>query len=223
MFLVPFKNHHELYKTIILPIINIQWLVYILISGAFITSNYKNSLQVKWLSILTTAVLIIWMFFTFASFDYFVGGSILFSILFYICFLFFLFNKKIALKIFEKAKLKKNKSHSERSLYLIEKLNTIIINEKLFTNPDLKLSEVAKELGVTNHELSKLINDKLDKNFTELINEYRIEEAKELIKSNSLYTIEAIGNQSGFNSKSAFYKAFKKATNTTPAKFKSQL
>ena len=68
----------------------------------------------------------------------------------------------------------------------------------------------------------KLINDNLHKNFTDYINEYRIEEAKQLIQDNSLYTIEAIGNQSGFNSKSAFYKAFKKITNTTPAKFKKQ-
>lgn len=223
MLFFPFKDYHELYKTIILPIINVQWLVYILISGLFITSNYKNFLENKWLSILTTAVLIIWTFFTFASFYYFVGGSIIFSILFYICFLFFLFNKKIASKIFKKTKLKKTVTYSEKSIFLIEKLNSIIINEKLFTNPDLKLSEVAKELGVSNHELSKLINDTLDKNFTELINEYRIEEAKQLIKNNSIYTIEAIGNQSGFNSKSAFYKAFKKVTNTTPAKFKSQL
>lgn len=223
MFLVPFKDYQKLYKTIILPIINTQWLVYMLTSGFFITSNYKYTLQIKWLSILTAAILIIWTFFTFASFDYFVGGSIIFSILFYICFLFFLFKKKIASTIFEKTKLKKNITHSEKSMFLIEKLNSIIINERLFTNPDLKLSEVARRLGVSNHELSKLINDNLDKNFTELINEYRIEEAKQLLTSNSLYTIEAIGNQSGFNSKSAFYKAFKKVTNTTPAKFKSQL
>lgn len=223
MFFIPFKNYNELYKTIMLPIINLQCFVYILISGVFIKTNYKNSPRIKWLSILITAILIIWTFFTFTSFDYFVGGSIIFSILFYVCFLFFLFKKKVASKIFEKTKLKKNIMHSEKSKLHIQKLNTILTNGKLYTNPYLKLSEIAKELGISNHELSKLINNELDKNFTELINEYRIEDAKQLIKSNSLYTIEAIGNQSGFNSKSAFYKAFKKVTNTTPAKFKSQL
>lgn len=113
--------------------------------------------------------------------------------------------------------------HSEKSKLHIKKLNAIMANERLFANPDLKLSEVAKKLDISNHELSKLINDELDISFTEFINAYRIEEAKQLIKNNSLYTIEAIGNQSGFNSKSAFYKAFKKETNTTPAKFKSLL
>lgn len=223
IFIIPFKNYNELYKRFILPIINIQWFIYILIAVAYIKANYKNQPRIKWLSILTTAVFIIWSFFTFASFDYFVGGSILFSILFYTSFLFFNFNKKIASIIFEKTKSKKNRIHFETSKLYIKKLNAIMTNEKLFANPNLKISDVAKELGISNHELSKLINDTLNKNFNELINEYRIEEAKQLLKNNSLYTIEAIGNQSGFNSKSAFYKAFKKATNTTPAKFKSEL
>ena len=223
MFFISFKDNREVYKTIILPIINLQWFLFILISGASIKTNYKNSPQIKWLSILTTAILIIWTFFAFTSFDYFVGGSIIFSILFYLCFLFFLFKKKIASKIFRKTKLKKKMVHSEKSKLHIKKLNAIMANERLFANPDLKLSEVAKKLDISNHELSKLINDELDISFTEFINAYRIEEAKQLIKNNSLYTIEAIGNQSGFNSKSAFYKAFKKETNTTPAKFKSLL
>lgn len=223
MFFISFKDNREVYKTIILPIINLQWLLFILISSASIKTNYKNSPQIKWLSILTTAILIIWTFFAFTSFDYFVGGSIIFSILFYLCFLFFLFKKKIASKIFGKTKLKKGIVHSEKSKLHIKKLNAIMANERLFANPDLKLSEVAKKLDISNHELSKLINDELDKSFTGFINAYRIEEAKQLIKNNSLYTIEAIGNQSGFNSKSAFYKAFKKETNTTPAKLKSEL
>lgn len=73
---------------------------------------------------------------------------------------------------------------------------------------------------MSSHELSKLINENLNSNFTEFINKYRIEEAKQLIVTNSNYTIEAIGNSSGFNSKSAFYKAFKAYAGTTPAKFK---
>ena len=150
MFFISFKDNRELYKMIILPIINLQWLVFILISGVSIKTNYKNSPQIKWLSILTTAILIIWTFFAFASFDYFVGGSIIFSVLFYVCFLFFLFKKKIASKVFEKTKLKKNITHSEKSIFLIEKLNAIMANERLFTNPDLKLSEVAKELNISN-------------------------------------------------------------------------
>lgn len=222
MIFVPFKDNRELHKAIILPIINAQWFVFILISGASIKINLNDSPKTKWLLALTIAVLFIWTFFAFTPFDYFVGGSILFSLLFYVCFLFFLFKKKITSKVFEKTKLKNRTFDPEQSAFLIEKLNVLMTNEKLFSNSDLKLSDVAKELNIPSHELSKLINDKMNNSFTGFINTYRIEESKKLLKKDSLYTIEAIGNQCGFNSKSAFYKAFKKATNTTPSKFKSK-
>ncbi len=227
MIFIPFKEYNKLNKTIILPIINSQWLIFILLSGIFIKFNYKNlnhiSIQIKWLLILIFVVLIIWTSYAFINFDYFVSGSIIFSIQFYAFFIFFLVKKKIASKIFERAKLKNTKESSEKCKLLVSQLNLIMTNEKLFTEPDLKLSKVAKTLDISAHELSKLINDNMGKNFTDFINEYRIKEAKQLIQNNSLYTIEAIGNQSGFNSKSAFYKAFKKFTNITPAKYKSQL
>jgi len=54
-----------------------------------------------------------------------------------------------------------------------------------------------------------------------LINFYRIEEAKNLLSSEKAkqMTIEAIGSDSGFNTKSAFYRAFKKHTGLTPSDF----
>ena len=59
-------------------------------------------------------------------------------------------------------------------------------------------------------------------NFNDLINSYRITKAKQLLKSSNYndYTIDAVGLECGFNSKSTFYSAFKKVTNTTPAAFK---
>jgi AraC-like DNA-binding protein len=227
MILIPFKDYNELNKKMILPIINSQWFIYILFSGISIKTNFNtqksDSINNKWLLVLLIAVLIIWIFHTFIAFNYFVSGSIVFSILFYSFFLFFLFKKKITSKVFQKTNQRKTITTTEKTDNLISKLNTIMINEKLFTNPDLKSSEIAVKLEISTHELSKLINENIGKSFTDFINEYRIKEAKELIKTNSKYTIEAIGTQSGFNSKSAFYKAFKKFTNVTPAKYKSQL
>lgn len=223
--LVPFADNNELYKKTILPIINGQWLIFLLLSALTILSNLKRKIitpiKMKWVFILFTAVLIIWLSFTFIKFDYFVSGSIIFSTLFYSFFLFFLFKKKITSKIFETIKQKNTSSHLAEADVLIDRLNTIMSNEKLFTNPDLKLLEVAQKLEISSHELSKLLNNNLGKSFTDWVNEYRIEEAKQLLQNNSLYTIEAIGNQSGFNSKSAFYKAFKKLLGTTPAKYKT--
>ncbi|MEP2058400.1 MAG: helix-turn-helix domain-containing protein [Maribacter litoralis] len=105
---------------------------------------------------------------------------------------------------------------------LLKQLETVLKDKKLYTDPNLKLLELAYRLDISAHELSKLINENLERNFTDLINEFRIEEAKQLINNNSLYTMEAIGQQCGFNSKSAFYKAFKKFTHLTPTQYKSQ-
>ena len=223
---IPFKKNVALNKETILPLIYIQWFAYFLVSILFVAkrNKFKKSLpiKVKWLLSLLFANLIIWMSFALVKFDYFVTGSIVFSTLFYVLFFTLFLKKDTYVKIFEKNRVKKSIEFSTEDEKLIERLSSQVFSEKLFTDPNLKIADIANKLSISRHELSKLINDSLDKNFTDYINEYRVEEAKSLIMNNSLYTIEAIGNQSGFNSKSAFYKAFKKVTDTTPAKFKKQ-
>lgn len=220
MVIFPFSNYNELNKNVILPLINLQWFVYLLGSLFLLKRNYKNTIQFKWLLKLTLAVSITWFSYTFTSFDYFVSSPIIFSFLFYSFFVFFLFNKKKASKIFGKKLVKKVLESTDEDKRLLENLKAMMLNEKLFLNPDIKLSDVSKKIKIPSYELSKLINENLGISFTDYINEFRILQAKELLKNKSLYTIDAIGNQSGFNSKSAFYKAFKKITGTTPAKFK---
>jgi AraC-like DNA-binding protein len=63
----------------------------------------------------------------------------------------------------------------------------------------------------------------LSKSFATYINEYRINQACELIANDSLIKLEAIGYEVGFNSKSTFYTAFKKLKNTTPTLYKESL
>ncbi len=223
---IPFSQNIELSKSVLLPLINIQWLVYIILSGTLIKSSIINfnkvSLFDKWLVSLIVSSLISWTSFFFIEFNYFVTGSIIFSILFYSFFLYFIFNNKSITVIFKKNKRNKITTITGEEDKLINRLNEVMLTNKLYENPKLKLSEVAKLLEISTHALSRLINEKTGISFTEFINQYRIEEAKQLIRTNSLYTIEAIGNQSGFNSKSAFYKAFKKVTGTTPAKYKAE-
>ncbi len=223
---IPFSKNVELNKSVLLPLINLQWFIYIIISGIRIKSSLINfnkvSLSDKWLVLLVASTLISWMSFFFIKFNYFVSGSIIFSILFYSFFLYFIFNNKSFVVIFKKNKRNKITAITDEEDKLINSLNEVMLSNKLSKNSNLKLSEVASLLEISTHELSRLINEKMGVSFTDFINKYRIEEAKKIIKSNSLYTIEGIGNQSGFNSKSAFYKAFKKATGITPAKYKAE-
>ena len=98
-----------------------------------------------------------------------------------------------------------------------------MLQEELFRNANLKSSDLAKKIHITTHQLSQLLNDNLGKNFSVFINEYRINAAKSMLNNNSKLTLEAIGYECGFNSKSTFFTTFKKFVGTTPSQFKSAL
>lgn len=86
------------------------------------------------------------------------------------------------------------------------------------------MNHLAQELGLSTSHLSNLINTYSYYNFSDYINQLRVEYAKQLLidKQYKQYTIIAIGLESGFNSKSTFYTAFKKFTGQTPAEYRQQ-
>jgi YesN/AraC family two-component response regulator len=98
-----------------------------------------------------------------------------------------------------------------------------VLDGKLYKDPNLKLSDLAKKITISANLLSQLLNDNLGKSFSTYINEHRINEACKLISVNSPFTFEAIGYEVGYNSKSTFYAAFKKIKDTTPALFKESI
>ena len=100
-----------------------------------------------------------------------------------------------------------------------------IKKDKLYTDPDLKLDGLAELLSIPPYQLSQLINQKLEKNFTEFINEYRIDEAKNLLVSPEYLKekIESVAYDSGFNTPSSFYAAFKKFTHSTPTQYRKKM
>lgn len=106
---------------------------------------------------------------------------------------------------------------------LIVQLKEFMDAKKPFKNPNLKSSDIANELSISTHQLSQLLNDSIGKSFSNFVNEYRVEEAKQIISSNTKYTLDAIGKESGFNSKSTFYTYFKRVVGVTPSKYREQL
>lgn len=117
----------------------------------------------------------------------------------------------------------KNKLLSEEDAKVIEqKLLEYLIDHKPYLNPELTLQDLAEYLDVHPNVLSYVINATFQKNFYDLINEYRIEEFIYLYQnSNNRYTILSLALDSGFNSKSAFNRNFKKIKGITPSEFMS--
>ena len=112
-------------------------------------------------------------------------------------------------------------SKQEAETYL-NKLNEIMKDEKLYLNPELNIRMLADLLEITPHKFSQLINEFLKINFSDYLNNYRIEEAKERLvdPEYSNYTILSIAYDVGFNNKVSFNNAFKKITGMTPSEYK---
>jgi len=93
---------------------------------------------------------------------------------------------------------------------------------KPYLDGEITLSQLADLVGCTSNNLSQVINSELEKTFFDFINTYRIKEAKRylLASESEKITILAIALESGFNSKSAFYTAFKKEIGMTPSEYK---
>lgn len=114
---------------------------------------------------------------------------------------------------------------SETSRLFLNELTSYMEANKPYLEGDLVLPQLAQQLGISANYLSQVINEQLNVNFYDFINGYRVEEARRLIQGagQKNTNILKIALDSGFNSKSAFYTAFKKATSMTPTEFRKAL
>ena len=137
-------------------------------------------------------------------------------------FLFQLIAKLTATKLQQLSKKTSLSLTNDNAYY--KELCDLLDNEKIYQDPELSLSAVAKMLNISSTYLSQLVNKLSNYNFSDFINLYRVREAEiKLVNPDfSRYTILSIGLEAGFNSKSAFYSAFKKHTGVTPTQFRDR-
>ncbi len=98
----------------------------------------------------------------------------------------------------------------------------VFVNDEIFIQSDLTLQKLAEALNTNTTYLSRFINDEYKTNFSQLLNQFRIEKACKLLlsyKMNKL-TIEAIAQAAGFSSKSTFNNAFRCLKGTTPTQWR---
>jgi AraC-like DNA-binding protein len=86
---------------------------------------------------------------------------------------------------------------------------------KNYSNPDLKLYDVASHVGISEEMTSDLLRKYCDKNFRQYLNQIRMEEAKRLLKESDLQ-ISEIAFKIGYNNIQHFNRVFKEYTNQSP-------
>lgn len=114
--------------------------------------------------------------------------------------------------------------NDEKEEYL-QKLSSYMEQEKPYLNYGLSLQQLAEETAIPEKELSQLINHHLGKHFFDFVNEYRVDYAKKLLvdPGKKEFTVLEVLYQSGFNSKSSFYTAFKKVSSQTPLGYRKSM
>lgn len=124
-------------------------------------------------------------------------------------------------KQYNPTKYKKSSLSNEVIMEIKNEIIDLFEKEKIFINSKLSLSSLAKELNISRHDVSQIINQGFNKNFYELVNYYRIEHIKEKLKRIKTKKVKFIdiAMESGFNSKSNFNEVFKKHTGCTPSNY----
>ena len=148
-------------------------------------------------------------------------GPIIYSVIFFpILFL--------SLKNFKRENFSRKEKYESRKLEgseakeILERLNLYMTEHKPYKERKLSIRELSERVGISSHLLSQVLNDNYGSNFNTYVNEYRIQEAKQLLLSSNNLSIEGIGMEVGFSSKTTFFKVFKAQTNLTPKAFKEK-
>lgn len=106
-----------------------------------------------------------------------------------------------------------------------EELLQYMLAKRPYLDSDLTAVDLAKQLNLTRHQLSQILNEQLGKNFYDFINAYRVDTFKSHLEDPTFanYNLLGIALESGFKSKSSFNAIFKKVTGMTPSQYKKGL
>ncbi len=144
------------------------------------------------------------------TYDFFMLSSVVF-------FGFITRNTTCFTKSIEACTLTKVESYEIR-----QKIRDYLTQSEDYCQKDFTILQLYDATQISPHKISTVLNLLESKNFNSYINGLRVEKIKENLKSKQYqkYTIDAIGTEVGFNSKSVFYREFKKNTGQTPFEYR---
>ena len=184
---------------------------------------------VLWIFILTFIFILIVIPGTYHTIGYSNFSTI--NSLFFSFALFFMAYKGFMQKADKTPEMLPNDDESEMKMATNEMLQELkdhlvdcMEKKRPYLNPELTLTDLAKQVDISRNQLSQVINTAAGNNFYDFVNKYRVDEVKRLImdESKKHYKIMALASDAGFNSKSAFNNIFKKITGLTPSEYRER-
>ena len=104
---------------------------------------------------------------------------------------------------------------------LMQRIIDLMENKKLYLNSNLKMSDVAIELGIHQNQVSACINTNKGISFNQFVNSYRVEYAKQQLCKQSDIKMTQVALDSGFANEKSFFRSFKALTDMTPREWQS--
>lgn len=209
---------HIFYRTILL-----QYMIYVSYTIIKLNlSSYKREDIIKQLHIIGYFLLAIWFAYLLnevSGFPY-ISGAILYSVLIYFS-LIIILNKGYIINYSNPKYQKTGLKPMDNKRILID-LKQLFEKDKIYKSNTISLVSLARKLNTNTHFLSQVINENYHKTYFELLSEYRMGEAKNLLQQNKKYKVSDIAFDVGYNSLSAFNTAFKKSTGITPSKYRNE-
>ena len=129
----------------------------------------------------------------------------------------------IALRLSRKSARKEPESARETVFTdMMTRIQTLMEEKELFKRPDLKVEDLAAELGTNVAYVRGCISGTYGGSFKSFVNEYRIRYVQRLLKENPNAKITALAEDAGFSSNATFYRNFTAITGLSPAAWLKQ-
>ncbi len=222
-WLIP--NRPDTISLVVYYAVFVHLLVYCVLSFFSVINQKKHPQKsvLIWYRTLVLGVSVICLFYignASGLIPFYIGGAISYTFLIYI--FSFLLMKKHS---FQLEKYKGQSLDTETTDKLMTTVKALFEKENVYLNPKISLAEVATSVGTSTKVLSRVINESTGKNFSEFVNSYRIEKAKQLLTAPETKNdkIASIAYDSGFNNVTTFNLAFKGSTQLTPSQYREQV
>lgn len=116
----------------------------------------------------------------------------------------------------------KNDGPTERDLKLRDAFMQLMEKDRYYRDVDCSRETVARKLGVNENYLSRMVNQLIGERFSDIVNRYRVEEAKQRLLAEAKTSVTTIAYEAGFNSIASFNRVFKEMVGRSPTQYRQE-